>query len=982
MTFQKKVLYAFFVSTALLLIHVGMVSAQTLPSVVVFDEDFQDNIQGWNVLVPAGCTIEVSDLASHLNYDTPLSPNGGNDLLISREAGDFECYLSYSPTEELKKEAYISLYFYDNLGETNDLNFVSTVKNSRGEAVALAVRKQISVDEYVLRINTGEYKTGIKRTKGWQFFEFILKDNEIYTRLNNNDLLNYPYPNNFSDIHELRFGAGWNTKQAARIDGILIKRKDIYAPYCEEEICKVLDLPINNTDTIALWEENGVLKELVTKDSNYWIRSNIAYNNWHKGIIFENEVNQTSEPFPSSMDTNTIYRVNNVYAQTITKDSTYWYRPNIAGPWTSAGPILSREVNETNCPSPPKLDAISVYSDPAKPGLLSQIMLYNNTYWYREDFTGSWTQCGKLISDIDEIIHAHTRFFYQGIQYDIVLTDNRNWIIKNLFQSNQSQYSALWGKDGEMWDSTGRLPDFSYAGYHAGEKHIPLVQVKANVKDFGAVGDGVHDDTNAFKQAIANTENGAVLIPKGRYKITEVLFIQKDNIVLRGEGPEEDGSVLVFPKSLTDMLGDNPYYKWGGGGVIWFGYQKSSSWEEILNNKVSDVVGEYSRGDTIITVTNPNKFKVGEYITINMIETDDLSMQSMLHGGDVDDDLDVWQPSKFFWTVIITAINGQELTLKQPLRVDIKQKWNPVIYIPNLYSEVGIEHLKIEFPERPTSEHLVEKGYNALNFKGVVNGWINDVSMQNADNGPEIAFSKNISIINLSHVFKNRAPNDFGGVNGVGYGHHGISFGVGAADNLLSEFKINRFIHDITVNNLANGNVIRNSSGEDLSLDHHGDIPYENLFSNLDMGEGFRTYSSSGTLSSGPHAGARETFWNLHYENPSARAGLPLVFDLFPQSNVIGAISQMSIINRNVFMEKINTIEPVELYDSQFKARIKRDGIQIFQKGDINEDGKIDAVDFGIYTMAIFGNQTEYDWHLVDIFEDGKLNIIDIVSML
>ncbi|MBU0530841.1 MAG: hypothetical protein KKC05_04160, partial [Nanoarchaeota archaeon] len=33
--------------------------------------------------------------------------------------------------------------------------------------------------------------------------------------------------------------------------------------------------------------------------------------------------------------------------------------------------------------------------------------------------------------------------------------------------------SALWGIDGEVWDSYSRLPDFSYAGYHAGERDLP-----------------------------------------------------------------------------------------------------------------------------------------------------------------------------------------------------------------------------------------------------------------------------------------------------------------------------------------------------------------------------------------------------------------------------------------------------------------------------------------------------------------------------
>ena len=39
--------------------------------------------------------------------------------------------------------------------------------------------------------------------------------------------------------------------------------------------------------------------------------------------------------------------------------------------------------------------------------------------------------------------------------------------------------------------------------------------------------------------------------------------------------------------------------------------------------------------------------------------------------------------------------------------------------------------------------------------------------------------------------------------------------------------------------------------------------PYENLFSNLDLGEGKRTFNSGGRQKIGRHAGAGNTYWNL-----------------------------------------------------------------------------------------------------------------------
>ena len=44
-----------------------------------------------------------------------------------------------------------------------------------------------------------------------------------------------------------------------------------------------------------------------------------------------------------------------------------------------------------------------------------------------------------------------------------------------------------------------------------------------SVKDFGAVGDGVADDTAAFKRANDNLKNKILLVPNGIYKINEHL---------------------------------------------------------------------------------------------------------------------------------------------------------------------------------------------------------------------------------------------------------------------------------------------------------------------------------------------------------------------------------------------------------------------------------------------------------------------------
>ena len=71
-----------------------------------------------------------------------------------------------------------------------------------------------------------------------------------------------------------------------------------------------------------------------------------------------------------------------------------------------------------------------------------------------------------------------------------------------------------------------------------------------SVKDFGAVGDGVTDDTAAIQACInaaATAGFGTVYFPAGRYKYTS-LSVTSSNMVLAGNGK---GSTLLYPSTTT-----------------------------------------------------------------------------------------------------------------------------------------------------------------------------------------------------------------------------------------------------------------------------------------------------------------------------------------------------------------------------------------------------------------------------------------------
>lgn len=73
--------------------------------------------------------------------------------------------------------------------------------------------------------------------------------------------------------------------------------------------------------------------------------------------------------------------------------------------------------------------------------------------------------------------------------------------------------------------------------------------VVVNVKDFGARGDGVTDDTLAIQNAINSADGQIVFFPKGTYIVSDTLLINQNANVLRGEN--SNGSIIEATSALA-----------------------------------------------------------------------------------------------------------------------------------------------------------------------------------------------------------------------------------------------------------------------------------------------------------------------------------------------------------------------------------------------------------------------------------------------
>ena len=82
-----------------------------------------------------------------------------------------------------------------------------------------------------------------------------------------------------------------------------------------------------------------------------------------------------------------------------------------------------------------------------------------------------------------------------------------------------------------------------------------------NVKNYGAIGDGVTDDTQAFKDALsdAKTIGGKIFIPVGNYKLTD--YIITDEKYVGEDLGTYPNDKFIYSFSLKDSSFSSDFYK-------------------------------------------------------------------------------------------------------------------------------------------------------------------------------------------------------------------------------------------------------------------------------------------------------------------------------------------------------------------------------------------------------------------------------------
>lgn len=476
-----------------------------------------------------------------------------------------------------------------------------------------------------------------------------------------------------------------------------------------------------------------------------------------------------------------------------------------------------------------------------------------------------------------------------------------------------AETSELWGREGEAFDPSGRLMDWSYAGYRAGEMPLPRLAPTHLVTDFGAVADDGQDDTAALRDALeaaAGDGGGVVSLPAGTFIVSERLRIE-NGVVLQGAG--SDVTTLSVPVSLTDVYGNDGL---DGGGTS--SYSFSGAFLEVRGDtdgdSIATVTAAAMRGTTTVTVSSSDGLEVGQWIRITQTDPDRALMNRLHADLQQAGDDNVGDRGMNFHTRI-SGIEGTTLELERALPVDVDTAWSPdVRAVTPTVEEVGIESLTIEFPLTQYPGHFDEQGYNAIDISEAMHGWVRDVEIVNADYGVNIRRSEFMTITGVVL----RTSDSRGDLSG----HHGLNNGFGN-DNLFIDFDIQtRFVHDLTNEWYASGVVFTRGRGDDLRMDHHRAAPYSTLWTELDCGEGQSPFVSGGRSDRGPHSAAYDTLWNV-------TAAAPMQFpddDFGPRMNYVGFRTDATEVTspHEWWFEAIDpgTLEPANLWEAMVERRL------------------------------------------------------------
>ncbi len=467
------------------------------------------------------------------------------------------------------------------------------------------------------------------------------------------------------------------------------------------------------------------------------------------------------------------------------------------------------------------------------------------------------------------------------------------------------------------------LPDYSYAGYRFGLEPLPAEPgTIIYASDYGVIPDDGKDDSRALLQALdaAAEVSGRVtlLLPPGRIQLSEIIPIERSELILQGAGSGEGGTELFFPRPLSmvdrsdrqDQLREYlvrenkiqrepdqninmlfSEYSWSGGfllvgpaGTTPVSYDPAT---EVRPATLTDV-REGRQFERELIVDSAEQLAVGQVVQV-LWYSDDGAESSILKSmyGTFED----WNSQQtdvrrmlhigsHHWTfpnrpvvaqtTRIVNIDGSRIELGDPLLHDISGVQPAIVAEWEHLSNVGIQDMRLTFPHSAWFGHHLEQGYNGIYLTGVFDGWVSNLVIENADSG---ILTDNAASLTISDVT----------TKGEHTAHYSVH--IGAVHNVLvTGLRVeNRVVHPLSVNTRATRSVYQRAVVlKNAIIDQHSGSNHQNLFDQIVLriephkSDGgafhYQLWRGGGADYWKPGHGLYNTHWNIRLETPNSDA--------------------------------------------------------------------------------------------------------------
>ena len=207
------------------------------------------------------------------------------------------------------------------------------------------------------------------------------------------------------------------------------------------------------------------------------------------------------------------------------------------------------------------------------------------------------------------------------------------------------------------------LPDFSRVGYQWGDVEIPDYET---VTVLEAPADG-SDATALIQNAIdSHKGRGAILLKAGRYNVSGTLYMNRNDLVLRGEGDE----TVIYGTGTERRT------------LLEFGLKS----KRVLDNDIkSRITADYTPvGQMYVEVAKPELFEVGDRVVVSYQMNEkwihDIRMDRIPMSASGNTRQWTAEEFKFFWERMVMDIDGNRVYLDNPI-------------VQGIYPEYGDAHL-------------------------------------------------------------------------------------------------------------------------------------------------------------------------------------------------------------------------------------------------------------------------------------------------